>query len=319
MPSKSAALISVGIAVPDNVLTNEDLAKKVDTSDEWIRTRTGISERRIVAQPSHTDATRLGAAAGAQALERAGVDAADVDTVICATFTPDSFFPSTACRIQHELGCVNAFAFDILAACSGFVYGLSIANALVCSGQSRTVLLIGSEVISKTLDWTDRSTCILFGDGAGAAVIQAVNTPDTGILATYTSSKGDMGDILYCYAWGDDRTMRMKGNEVFKHAVRLMSNASQVVCERAGVSIDDVDLFVPHQANMRIIKGLAEKLGIPAEKVVSNIERYGNTSSASIPLALDEAWRAGRVKPGSLILFAALGGGVTIGSALVRI
>lgn len=318
MANCSARLLSVGTAVPEHVVTNTDLARTLDTSNEWILSRTGISSRRIVKEPRNDDATRLGAAAGHSALQRAGCTPAQVDTVICATFTPDSFFPSTACRIQNELGCVNAAAFDILAACSGFVYGLGIANALICSEQSRTVLLIGSEIISRTLDWSDRNTCILFGDGAGAAVIQSEPGSGKGILATHMSSKGDMGSILYCNAWGNDRTMRMNGQEVFKNAIRLMSTAAHKVCEQAGVGIDDVDLFIPHQANVRIVKGLAEKLGIADEKVVCNIERYGNTSSASIPLALEEAWESGLVVPGKLLLFTALGGGVTIGSALVR-
>jgi 3-oxoacyl-[acyl-carrier-protein] synthase III len=318
MQNLSAAILSVGVSVPDEIVTNADLMKTLDTSDDWIVTRTGIRQRRITPKETPVEAFVLGARAGASALSRASVKPADVDAIVCATFTPDYFFPSTACKIQHELGCANAFAFDISAACAGFVYGISIANSLITSGQCRTVLLVGTEIISKTLDWTDRSTSILFGDGAGAVVIQGCQEPGRGVLASSLRSNGSMGGILYLAAWGPDRTMKMKGNEVFRHAIRLMSEESLKVCRRAGLSIDQIDLLIPHQANIRIIDGLAEHLGVPKAKVVSNIDRYGNTSSASIPLALDEAWSAGRVKRDTVVLFTALGGGITTGSAVVR-
>jgi 3-oxoacyl-[acyl-carrier-protein] synthase-3 len=241
-----------------------------------------------------------------------------MDAVICATFTPDYFFPSTACRIQTVLGCVNAFAFDVSAACAGFVYALTLANSLVTSGQCAKVLVIGAEVISRTLDWTDRSTSILFGDGAGAVVVEATADFDKGIGESYLHSDGTFSDILVLPAWGEKRTMKMKGNEVFKHAVRMMADASQRVLDAASLTIDDLDFFIPHQANIRIISAVAEQLGIPAEKVVCNVERFGNTSSASIPLALDEVWGQGRITDGCRVLLTALGGGITVGSALVR-
>jgi len=318
MPFNSARIVSVGTAVPETVVTNDDLAKMVDTSDEWIVTRTGIKTRRMVSPEHPQDAADLGSAAGKVALEKAGVSPESIDAVLCATFTPDYFFPSTACRIQDALGCANACAYDILAACSGFVFALSSARAMILSGQAKRVLVVGSEIISRSLDFSDRSTCILFGDGAGAAVVDGVEEQNTGILTTYLRSNGAYGDILKLPAWGERRTMTMKGNEVFKHAVRLMSEAVVNVCSSAGVDLSAVDYIVPHQANIRIIKGIAEKLDLSMDKVVHNVARYGNTSSASIPLALDEAIQDGRIAPGSLVALTALGGGITLGSALIR-
>ncbi|MBD3239430.1 MAG: beta-ketoacyl-ACP synthase III [Chitinivibrionales bacterium] len=319
MQLRKARILSVGTFVPDNIVTNDDLTKQVDTSDEWIRARTGIQQRRIVSPEAPLTNYELGARAARTALDRAGVVPGDIDCIICATFTPDCFFPSTACRMQHVLGCTNASAFDISAACSGFVYGLTIADSMIRSGQVRTVLLVGAELISRTIDWTDRGTCILFGDGAGAVVIRAEEDGDRGVLATRLASDGSKGDILYLPAFGDDRFMKMKGNEVFKHAVRLMGDIAVEACNRAGVRLEEVDALIPHQANIRIINGLAERLGIPMQKVITNIERYGNTSSASIPLALDEGWSSGRIGEGSLVVFTALGGGVTMGGAVVRL
>jgi 3-oxoacyl-[acyl-carrier-protein] synthase-3 len=318
MPERTAAIVSVGSSVPESVMTNDDLARLVDTSDEWIATRTGIRRRHITPRDNPVTAWELGARASRVALERAQVRPEDVDMVVCATFTPDYFFPSTACKIQHALGCTGACAFDVSAACAGFVYGLSIADSFIRSGRSQTVLIVGSEVISRTLDWTDRGTCILFGDAAGAVVVQASDREEKGIAAVALSSNGAMADILYLPAWGEERYMRMRGNEVFKHAVRLMSDVVLDVCSQARVGVGQVDLLIPHQANMRIIQGLAGRLGVPMEKVVTNIEEYGNTSSASIPLALDEAWQKGRVGDGTLVAMTALGGGVTVGGALVR-
>ena len=318
MGHTSVRIASVGSCVPDNVVTNADLARFVDTSDEWITTRTGIKQRYLSPKDAPVSASELGTKAAARALEKAGLAAADVDAVICATFTPDYFFPSTACRIQDELGCTGAFAFDISAACTGFIYGLTMANSLILSGQCRTVVLVGSEIISRTLDWTDRTTCILFGDAAGAAVLTAGDTPGTGILSACLGSNGSLGEILFLPAWGEHRFMKMKGNEVFKHAVRLMSESVQTACGKAGVTVDQLDYLVPHQANVRIINGLAGHLGVAPDKVVTNIERYGNTSSASIPLALEDAMNAGKIKAGSLVALTALGGGITMGSAIVR-
>ena len=256
--------------------------------------------------------------ASRKALERAGISANDIDGIITATFTPDNFFPSTACGIQAALGCPTAFAFDISAACSGFLYGLSIGSAMIASGQCSTILLVGSEIISKTIDWSDRATCILFGDGAGAVVLKASPAPDRGVLATYLRSDGDQAGILSLPAWGEKRFMKMNGREVYKYAVRMMSDAALTVLRQAGLSIDKVDYIIPHQANLRIIEAMGKHLALPPEKMVTNLQRYGNTSSASIPLALDEIWQAGKIKPGTTVVFTALGGGLAVGSAVVR-
>lgn len=315
---KRARILSVGTCVPDTVMVNKDFEKFLETTDEWIVTRTGIKQRHIVPRDQPMHASELGSKACVRALDKAGLKPSDVDGIICATFTPDSFFPSTACRMQAKLGCENAFAFDISAACSGFVYALSIANAMVTSGQGKTILVVGAEVISKTLDWTDRGTCILFGDGAGAVVLQGTNNDERGVMSTYLGSDGTLGDILTLPAWGEIRTMRMKGNEVFKHAVRMMSEASLKVVSDAGLSMDTIDLFIPHQANIRIISSVADMLKLPPEKLVSNLAKYGNTSSASIPLALEEAWDQGRVKDGTRAILTSLGGGITVASSVVR-
>jgi 3-oxoacyl-[acyl-carrier-protein] synthase-3 len=316
--SISTALVSVGTAVPDNVVTNDDLSKIVNTSDEWISARTGIKQRHMFPRDVQAYAWELGGKAAARALNKAKMSPADIDGIICATFTPDNFFPSTACKIQAFLGNCHAFAFDISAACSGFIYGLNIADALIRSGQARTMLLVGSEIISRTLDWTDRSTCILFGDAAGAVVLQACNKPATGVLSTYMSSDGALGNILSLPAFGEKRYMKMSGSEVFKNAVRLMSDATKIAVSKASLKLGDIHLLIPHQANVRIINAIAENIGIPREKIVCNINRYGNTSSASIPLALEEAWDQGRVKDGTVAVFTSLGGGLTVGGAAVR-
>jgi len=316
-----AEILSVGAYVPDAVLPNSRFESFLDTSDEWIFTRTGISERRVVnmphSPPGGMTAAEMGCRAARLAMERAGISPGEVDGIIAATFTPDNFFPSTACRMQADLGCTGAFAFDVGAACAGFVYALTVANGMIASGQAETILVVGSEVISKTLDWSDRSTCILFGDGAGAVALKAGAAGGAaGVASCYLSSDGSMGDLLYLPAWGEERFLKMKGNEVFKHAVRMMSDASLKAVERAGMKLEDIDLLIPHQANVRIIHSVAESLKLPEEKVVSNINKYGNTSSASIPLALEEAWLDGRVKKGSRVLFVGLGGGFTVGSAV---
>lgn len=315
---KRARILSVGISVPDTIVNNKDLEKIIDTTDEWILTRTGIRSRHIIPADQEVPASQLGAKAALVALERAGLDPLEIDGIVCATFTPDSFFPSTACRIQSLLGCKNAFAFDVSAACAGFVYALSVANGLILTGNNKNILVIGAEVISKVLDWTDRSTCVLFGDGAGAVVLQGTSENDRGIISTHLQSDGSLGDILMLPAWGEKRTMRMKGNEVFKHAVRMMSDASMKVLSNAGYTLDQIDYMVPHQANIRIIQAVAGNLKLPDHKIVTNLERYGNTSSASIPLALEEVWSKGSIKEGTNVLFTALGGGITAGSALVK-
>jgi 3-oxoacyl-[acyl-carrier-protein] synthase-3 len=309
-------ILSVGTFVPDKVLTNKEIEGFLDTSDEWITARTGIKERRIVDKEHPMSAADMGVKASYAAMERAGVTADDIDGIIVATFTPDNFFPSTACRVQSDLKCNNAFAFDMSAACAGFAYALTVANNMVVSGQARTMLVVGSEVISKTLDWSDRGTCILFGDGAGVVVLQAEKNrnPVRGILSSYLFSDGTLGDLLKLPAWGDERFLRMKGNEVFKHAVRFMTDASLRAITKAGLDVNDIDLIVPHQANIRIISALAEQLSVPMDKVAVNLEKYGNTSSASIPLAFEEAWLDGRVKDGSKVLFVGVGGGFSVGS-----
>jgi 3-oxoacyl-[acyl-carrier-protein] synthase-3 len=311
-------IVSAGKAVPDRVLTNSDIEKILDTSDEWIVSRTGIKRRHVFEQGTAETASVLGCRAARQALEKAGLAAKEIDGVICATFTPDYLFPSTACCIAGQLGISGAPAFDISAACAGFVYGLTMANSLIVSGQCSRVLLVGVEIISKTLDWTDRTTAILFGDGAGAIILEACSDPDKGILSSCIGSDGSLGDILCMPVWGEKRFMSMKGSEVFKHAVRMMGDSVLKAVEKAGVQISDIDLLIPHQANMRIISSLSQHLGIPKEKVMTNLAEYGNTSSASIPIALEEAIGSSRVTPGKLVAFTALGGGVAYGSAIVR-
>lgn len=318
MSQKRSQILSVGTAVPNRILTNKDIESFLDTSDEWITTRTGIKRRHVYAQGKAEPAFELGARAAAQALVNARMSPSDIDGIICATFTPDYLFPSTACCIARRLGIKGVMAFDLSAACAGFVYGLSTADAFIASGRCRRIMLVGVEIISKTLDWSDRSTAILFGDAAGAVVIGESERPDKGILSTYLSSDGTLGEILSLPIWGEKRFMYMKGGEVFKHAVRMMGDVVVKALEKCGLDRCAVDLLIPHQANMRIIISLAEHLGIPMEKVVTNLDEYGNTSSASIPLALEDAWRDGRIRDGSVVAFTALGGGVAYGSAVVR-
>ncbi|MBD3345993.1 MAG: beta-ketoacyl-ACP synthase III [Chitinivibrionales bacterium] len=312
-------VLSVGSAVPDTILTNKDLEKYLDTTDEWITTRTGIKKRHVFPPGKEAWAYELGAAASLKALKKASMAPADVDCVICATFTPDYFFPSTACKIQHAIGCTNAFAFDLSAACAGFVYALTVVDGLITSGKCKTAIVVGAEVISKTLDWNDRSTAILFGDAAAAVVLQAVPESDgSGILSTFLKSDGSLGKILYIPAWGEKRTMSMNGGEVFKHAVRMMADATCRVIDKAGLTREQIDLLIPHQANIRIMKAISQNLGLDKEKLITNVDKYGNTSSASIPLALEDAWLQGKVKKGTVAALTSLGGGVTVGSAIIR-
>lgn len=309
----------MGTALPDRIVTNTDLEKTVETSDEWITTRTGIRQRRLSDPDSPNAASELGARAALAALSKAGISSGEVDAVLCATFTPDCFFPSTACKIQDRIGARSAFAFDLSAACAGFVYGLTLGRSLILSGQASTVVVVGTEIISRSIDWSDRTTCILFGDAAGAVVLQGdPQESDSGILATELESDGSLGSILCLPAWGDQRTMKMNGSEVFRHAVRLMSESTRRILSKAGVGIDQVDLLIPHQANIRILRAIAENVGIPWNKIVTNLESYGNTSSASIPLALEEAWNDGKVVPGTTAVLTSLGGGIAVGTALVR-
>ncbi|HEU4474400.1 MAG TPA: beta-ketoacyl-ACP synthase III [Gemmatimonadales bacterium] len=328
IPRPFAELASVGTAVPPGVLTNHDLTRTLDTSDEWIVERTGIRERRI-AEPEQSVAM-LSREAAEIALERAGIGPADLDAIVLATASPDRLLPSTACDLQALLGADNAAAFDVSAACPGYIYAITVAEGLIASGQSRTVLVIGAEKLSTITDFQDRSTAILFGDGAGASVVRRSTQPGRGLLSTYLKSDGRLAPLLYRPGGGSSdpisekvvcersHYMKMAGREVFKAAVRAMAEACDEALTRAGVTADQIDLLIPHQANLRIIDATAKHAGIPMSKVMVNLDRYGNTSSASIPLALDQAVAEGRVVPGSLVLLVAFGAGFTWGSAVVR-
>jgi 3-oxoacyl-[acyl-carrier-protein] synthase-3 len=328
IPRPFAEIASVGTAVPPRVVTNHDLAKTLDTSDEWIVERTGIRERRI-AGPEQTVAM-LSREASERAMERAGVTAAELDSIVLGTASPDRLLPSTACDLQALLGATNAAAFDVSAACPGFLYALTVAEGLIASGQSRTVLVVGAEKLSTITDFQDRSTAILFGDGAGAAVVRRSSGSGRGLLSAFLKSDGRLASLLYRPGGGSadpiservvcDRShfMKMAGREVFKAAVLAMAEACDEALSRAGVAAEEIDLLVPHQANLRIIEATAKHAGIPMSKVMVNLDRYGNTSSASIPLALDQAIAEGRVKPGSLVLLVAFGAGFTWGSAVIR-
>lgn len=314
----------VGAYLPQRVMTNDDLAKIVDTDDNWITERTGIKARHIAADGELT--SDLGTAAAKQALIRAGIDPIDIDLVICATATPDKTFPSTAVRIQHSLGVTKGAAFDIQAVCSGFIFGLAAADNFLKAGQSRRALVIGSETFSRILDWTDRTTCVLFGDGAGAVVLEAQtqfgSREDRGILASRLRSDGRYEDMLYVDG-GPSSTMttghlRMNGREVFRHAVQKISGVIEETLVMTGYAADEIDLFVPHQANARILDGIAKKLGISGEKVIKTLAYHGNTSAASIPLALNQALEEHLISEGDLVLMEAMGGGFTWGAALVR-
>lgn len=323
----NAGILGMGHAYPSGILTNADLEKIVDTSDEWITTRTGIKQRHKAADNEYT--SQFAVKAGKQALERAGIDPNDIDIIICATTTPDQILPSTGCIIQRELGCENAAGMDVFAACSGFVYGLTLVESMIRTGQIRYALVIGAEILTKYVDYTDRSTCVLFGDGAGAAVLGPV-PKEKGILATKIRSDGRYEEQLYAPGGGTrygtthetiEKRMhyfKMKGNELFKIAVRSMADISLEVLEKAGLTVDDVDLVIPHQANQRITDAVAQRLGVPQEKVYSNIAYHGNTSSASIPIAMDECIQAGKIREGSTVLITAFGGGVTWGATILR-
>jgi len=321
-------ITGTGSALPEKILTNADLERMVDTSDEWITSRTGIKQRRIASEGEYTSTFAVRAAQ--QALAMAGIGAEELDLIILGTVTPDFPLPSTACIIQHELGARNAAVFDLSAACSGFIYGLSIAESFIKGGLKKKALVIGAEVLSRILDWTDRNTCILFGDGAGAAVVEACED-GRGILSTHIYSNGSFWETLYQTGCGSrnpassERTieerlffLRMEGNDVFKHAVRAMEEAACTALSANGMSAADISLFIPHQANRRIIDATGKRLGLAEDRVFVNLHNYGNTSAASIPIALDEANRAGRLKAGDIVLLDAFGGGFTYGSALMR-
>lgn len=325
--TQNAGIIGMGHAYPSGILSNADLEKIVETSDEWITTRTGIKQRHKAAENEYT--SQFGTKAAQQALERAGLKAEDIDLIVCATTTPDQIMPSTGALIQAQLGAVNAAGMDIFAACSGFLYGITMVESMIRTGQIRYALVIGAEVLTKYVDYTDRSTCVIFGDGAGAAVLGPV-AEGKGILATKIKSDGRYEEQLYAPGGGTklgtthetidnrDHFFKMKGNELFKVAVRSMSDISAEMLSKAGFTVEDVALVIPHQANQRITDAVASRLGVAEEKVYSNIAFHGNTSSASIPIALDECLEAGKIKEGDLVLLTAFGGGVTWGATVIR-
>ena len=327
MTMVNAGILGTGHSYPDGILTNADLEKMVETSDEWITSRTGIKQRRKAAPGEYT--SQFAVLASQEAIERAGVDPNEIDLILCATVTPDQILPSTACLIQAELGANKAAAMDIVAACSGFLYGLTIANPMIRSGQIKYALVIGAELLTRYVDYRDRSTCVLFGDGAGAAILGPVEE-DRGILAARIRSDGRYEEQLYAPGGGTkggftaetiargDHYFKMKGNEVFKVAVRSMSEISRGVLCEAGLKTDDVDLFIPHQANQRITDAVSSALNVDEAKVFSNIAQHGNTSSASIPIGLDECVESGRVKKDDIVLMASFGGGFTWGSVVMR-
>jgi 3-oxoacyl-[acyl-carrier-protein] synthase III len=316
-------LAGVGAYLPERAVSNDELAKTVDTSDEWIRERTGIGQRYIAAP--HETAAFMGTAAARAALAHAGAEPSDVDAIILATSTPDQAFPATALRVQAALGVTRGFGFDLAAACAGFIYALSVADGMIRIGQAHGVLVIGSEVYSRIMNWQDRGTCVLFGDGAGAVFLRTGEGSghiDRGILSTHLHAQGTLGDILYVDGAVGQRDkpghLVMNGREVFRHAVTRLAEAVEEALAANGLERRDVDWLVPHQANRRIIDAMGRKLGLPPERVVITVERHANTSAASVPLALAEACQDGRIRKGDLVLMEALGGGLTWGSALVR-
>ncbi len=321
-------ILGTGRALPDRIVTNDDLAKIVDTNDEWVVSRTGIRERRIADPEVAT--SDLASEAAIKALSKAGVRAEEIDLIIVATSTPDfSAFPATACVVQKNIGAKKAAAFDLETACSGFVYSMVIANQFIATGMYKYCLVIGAEVFSRIIDWSDRNTCVLFGDGAGAAVIGPAEG-DAGILASELGADGEGGRFLDVYAGGTRmpvtpevlekklNTIRMDGSEVFKFAVRIMEHASVAALSKAGMTAADIDYLVPHQANIRIVSAAAKRLNLPLEKVAVNLDKYANTSAASVPIALDEALEAGKIKDGDIVVMVGFGAGLTWGAAVLR-
>lgn len=325
--ARAVGITGTGAALPERVLTNAELEKMVDTSDEWIVSRSGIRERHI-ADPE-TATSDLCVEAAEKALARAGVPAADVDLIIVGTVTPDFVFPATASLVQDRIGAKHAAAFDLLAGCSGFLYGLTVGSQMIASGLYRTVLVIGADVLSRITDWTDRRTCVLFGDGAGAVVLQPVE-PGQGLLACHLGSDGSGGDLLIQPAGGSRRPaaaetvqerlhyIQMNGSEVFKFAVRILGEAADRVLAQCGLERQDIDLLIPHQANIRIVEAASKRLGLGPDKIFVNLEKYGNMSAASIPVALDEAWSKGLLKPGMVVLLVGFGAGLTWGAAVLK-
>jgi 3-oxoacyl-[acyl-carrier-protein] synthase-3 len=325
--NQRASITGIGSYLPSKVLTNYDLEKMVDTSNDWIIQRTGIKERRIVENDQIT--SDLAAQASLRAMEDAGVSPKDLDSIITSTITPDHIFPSTSCYIQQKIGASRASAFDILAACAGFIYAMSIGQSFVNSGAMETVLVVGAECLSKITDYTDRTTCVLFGDGAGAVIIQKSSAKHE-ILSTSLAADGSQADILIMPGGGAKTPatiesvqqrahyIQFKGKEVFKLAINNMTNLILETVEKNGLTLGDIDLIIPHQSNLRIIESTMEKLGLPMEKAFVNIDKYGNTSSASIPIAIDEARKEGRLSKGDIVMLVAFGGGLTWGSSIIR-
>lgn len=324
---KKARIIGTGSYLPERVLTNTDLEKMVETSNEWVQARTGIRERRIAAEDENT--SDLATHAARAALEMAGVQAEELDVIVVGTITGDFPWPATACLVQQKLGASRAAAFDVSAACSGFIFALDAAVKQIQTGAARKALVIGSEILSRIIDWTDRNTCVLFGDGAGAVVLEAADG-DSGVLSTHLRSDGSYWELLYQAGFGtrnpasveglDQRLpfLKMQGNEVFKVAVRMLSEVAHEALEANALKIEDIDLFIPHQANRRILEAVARRLKLSDRQLYINVQSYGNTSGASIPIALDEANRAGRIAKGDLLMFDAFGGGFTWGAAVIR-
>ncbi len=323
-----AVIKGYGFSVPEKVITNKDLEKIVDTSDEWISERTGIRARRVAEKGVSNSDVAL--QASRDALSEAGLSPDDLDGILVGTITADMSFPSTACFLQHKLGATKGFAFDLQAACSGFVYSLDIGRRIIETGGAENLLVLGSEVLSSLVNYEDRNTCILFGDGAGAVILGKGDEGD-GVISSKVHSDGSLWELLYAAGWGTANRMRggtsgnnfgyieMQGNETFKQAVHKLVDVSREVMDDAGISIDDVDLFIPHQANRRIIEAVGKRIGIPEEKVYMNLSRYGNTSAASIPIAMAEARREGVLKDGDTLLISAFGGGLTWGAAIIKV
>jgi 3-oxoacyl-[acyl-carrier-protein] synthase-3 len=326
--ASGVTILGTGSYTPEKVLTNADLEKIVDTTDEWITSRTGIKERRIAADDEAT--SDLGTKAALAAMENAGVTADEIDLIVCATISPDTFFPSTACYIQQNIGAKNAVAFDISAACAGFLYALQIARHFLNFGNRKTALIIGAEKLSSMVNWEDRNTCVLFGDGAGAAVLRQSDNPERKILSSYMATDGNQTGILKVAGGGSAcpitpanvhqhlNSISMNGREVYKQAVNAMRDAAEKVLKNAGLTADDVAMVIPHQANMRIIEAITDRLGIPPERTFVNLEKYGNTSAAAIAIALDEANRTGAIKKGDKVLLVAFGAGLTWASTLIE-
>jgi 3-oxoacyl-[acyl-carrier-protein] synthase-3 len=324
---RTVSIIGTGSYLPEKILTNEELSRTVDTSDEWITTRTGIKQRRIAAKDEHT--SDMAAKAALQAIEQAKISLAEIDLILVATATPDMLFPATACFVQKKIGATNAACLDISAACAGFLFGVEIAQQFITSHTYDTVLVIGADKLTAITNWTDRNTCILFGDGAGAAILRH-RGGSHGVISTHIGSDGQYTDILFMPGGGSRcpitrenvdlnlQTIHMTGKEVYKHAVTAMLSAAQKALEQAGLRIEDIACVIPHQANMRIIEAIADRLRIPVERFYVNLDRYGNTSAAAVAIALDEANRSGRIKPGDYILMVVFGGGLTWASTVIE-